>query len=512
MQTPSNPATGADPSPDTGANRPASAASPAHAALAGLWQAAGLPAEALAWADLPGTAAVLPSSFAVATAAQASLGAAALAAATLWQLRSGQAQRVTVDRVNAALDCTGYCALDGVVPNPWDKLSGLYACGADTGEPGWVRIHANFAHHRDGALRLLGLLGPPNGPDTPREAVTQALRGWSALAFEQAAADAGLVVAAARSFAQWDAHPQGIALAGDPVVRITPIAPAAGQPLAAPLPWPEPGTAASPRPLHGLRVLDLTRILAGPVAGRCLAAYGADVLLVNGPHLPNIASIADTSRGKLSTLIDLREPTGQAELQALLAGAQVFLQGYRPGALAARGWTADALAARRPGIVVASLSAYGQHQPPGPWDDRRGFDSLVQTSTGFNLAEAEAAGNRQPQALPMQVLDYAAGHLLAFGIQAALWRQATQGGSWQVQVSLAGVGLWVRSLGRLDNGLAASRPDISPWLEDSACGFGPGGQATLRAVRHAAQLSATPARWVRPAMPPGSHAPVWPSV
>jgi len=522
MSTPSypavNPDTRPDSRPDTRADTPASSPSSAHAALTDLWRAAGLPAEPLAWADLPGEAAVLPSSFAVATAAQASLGAAALAAATLWQLRSGQAQQVTVDRVNAALDFTGYFALDGVVPDPWDKLSGLYACGADTGAPGWVRLHANFAHHRDGALRLLGL---PTGPDTAREAVTQALRGWSDQAFEQAAADAGLVVAAARSFAQWDAHPQGRALAGQPVVRITPIPPAAGQQPAAPLPWPNPGgtatatatattTAASPRPLDGLRVLDLTRILAGPVAGRFLAAYGADVMLVNGPHLPNIVSIADTSRGKLSTLIDLREPAGQADLQALLDSAQVFVQGYRPGALAARGWTAEALAARRPGIVVASLSAYGQHQPPGPWDDRRGFDSLVQTSTGFNLAEAAAAGRGEPKALPMQVLDYAAGHLLAFGIQAALWRQATQGGSWQVQVSLAGVGLWLRSLGRMDNGLAAIRPDITPWLQDSACGFGPGGQATLRAVRHAAQLSATPARWVRPSMPPGSHAPVWP--
>ena len=499
--------------------------SPAHAALADLWRAAGLPAEPLAWADLPGAAAVLPSSFAVATAAQASVGAAALAAATLWQLRGGQAQQVTVDRVNAALDFTGYFSLDGVVPDAWDKLSGLYACGADTGAPGWVRLHANFAHHRDGALRLLGL---PTGPDTPREAVTQALRGWSDQAFEQAAADAGLVVAAARSFAQWDAHPQGRALAGQPVVRITPIPPAAGQPAAAPLAWPKSAaavaattataantataTATSPRPLDGLRVLDLTRILAGPVAGRFLAAYGADVMLVNGPHLPNIASIADTSRGKLSALIDLRGPAGQAQLQALLDGAQVFVQGYRPGALAARGWTAESLAARRPGIVVASLSAYGQHQPPGPWDDRRGFDSLVQTSTGFNLAEAEAAGRSEPKALPMQVLDYAAGHLLAFGIQAALWRQATQGGSWQVQVSLAGVGLWLRSLGRMDKGLAAARPDITPWLQDSTCGFGAGGQGALRAVRHPAQLSATPARWVRPSMPPGSHAPVWPPV
>jgi crotonobetainyl-CoA:carnitine CoA-transferase CaiB-like acyl-CoA transferase len=499
-----DPTLSADCSPDTAASRP----SPAHAALTGLWHVAGLPAEPLAWANLPGTAAVLPSSFAVATAAQASLGAAALAAATLWQLRTGQAQRVTVDRVHAALECSGYFSLDGVVPALWDKLSGLYACGSDTAEPGWVRIHANFGHHRDGALRLLGL---PEDAATTRDAVTQALRGWSAQAFEQAAADAGLVAAAARSFAQWDAHPQGLALAGQPVLRIKAVPPAAGQPPAKPRPWPDPGTT-NPRPLDGLRVLDLTRILAGPVAGRCLAAYGADVMLVNGPQLPNIDNIADTSRGKLSALIDLRAPAGQAELQALLGSAHVFLQAYRPGALATLGWTAEALAAHRPGIVLASLSAYGQHQPAGPWDDLRGFDSLVQTATGFNLAEAEAAGSFQPQALPMQILDYAAGHLLALGIQAALWRQATLGGSWQVEVSLAGVGLWLRSLGRLDDGLAATKPDITPWLEDSACGFGRNGQARLRAVRHAAQLSLTPARWLRPSMPPGSHAPVWPPV
>ena len=507
-----------------GMSTPASPPSPAHAALADLWHAAGLPAEPLAWADLPGAAAVLPSSFAVATAAQASLGAAALAAATLWQLRSGQAQQVTVDRVNAALDFTGYFSLDGVVPDAWDKLSGLYACGADTGAPGWVRLHANFAHHRDGALRLLGL---PTGPDTPREAVSQALRGWSDQAFEQAAADAGLVVAAARSFAQWDAHPQGRALAGQPVVRITPIAPAAGQPAAAPLPWPKSAaaatasttatatptaTAASPRPLDGLRVLDLTRILAGPVAGRFLAAYGADVMLVNGPHLPNIEAIADTSRGKLSALIDLREAAGQAQLDHLLSTSQVMVHGYRPGALARLGLSAEALAQRRPGLVVASISAYGEHQPAGPWDSRRGFDSMVQTTTGFNLAEAEAAGNAQPQALPMQILDYAAGQLLAFGVQAALWRQARQGGSWQVRVSLAGIGLWLRSLGRQADGLAAVRPSFKPWLEESTCGFGPNGQAaTLLAMRHAAEFSATPARWSRPSMPPGSHPPVWPS-
>ena len=475
----------------------------ALAALRPLWQAAGLPETVLSQIQLPGQQPVMPSSFAVATAAQASMGAAAGAAAALWQLRTGQCQSVQVDRAHAALECTGYFSLDGRVPALWDKLSGLYACAGAAGEGGWVRIHANFAHHRDIALQVLGL---PPGDATPRSAVAGALQGWSALDFEQAAANAGGVVAAVRSFAQWQAHPQSQALAAQPVVRIARIDNAAGAP-AAPARW--PAINHTQRPLHGLRVLDLTRILAGPVAGRLLAAYGADVMLVNGPHLPNIESIADTSRGKLSTLIDLRQATGRAQLDALAGQAQVFVQGYRPGALAALDFGAEALARRHPGIVVASLSAYGNQ---GPWADRRGFDSLVQTASGFNLAEAEAAGASKPKALPMPILDYAAGHLLAFGIQAALWRQATQGGSWQVEVTLAGVGHWLRSLGRLADGLAVTQPMIEPYLEESRCGFGTGvgGTGTLRAVRHAAVFSATPAAWLRPSMPPGSHPPVWP--
>lgn len=468
---------------------------PSAPALQAVWRAAGLPEAALACADLGGDAPVLPSSFAVATAAQASLGAAALAAAELWHLRSGgsQRQQVTVDRTHATLDSCAHLLLDGRQLPAWDPISGLYACGPD-GEAGWVRIHANFAHHRDGALRLLGL---PPGEATGRPAVQQALRGWSAEAFEAEAAQAGLVVAAARSFEQWDAHPQGQAVAAQPLVRITRIEPA-GQAAPA-LPWPALGDGA--QPLAGLRVLELTRILAGPVAGRTLAAYGADVMLVNSPSLPNIAAIADTSRGKRSVHVDLMDEPGRARLRQLAAQAHVFLQGYRPGALGAFGLAPEDLARLRPGIVVVSLSAYGAE---GPWGGRRGFDSLVQTATGFNLAEAQAAGAHTPRALPLQILDYAAGYLLAFGTQAALWRQQQQGGSWHVQVSLAGVGHWLRSLGRVPDGLQAQAPAFDPYLITEPSGFG-----ALTVLRHPAQFSHTPAGWRRPSMPPGSHPPVW---
>ncbi len=465
----------------------------ARQALAGLWALADLPTAALAAADLPDASdGVMPSSFAVATAAQASLGAAALAAVEIGRRRGGAVQTVHVDATAAALECCAHFTIDGRQLPQWDKLSGLYACGSGAGEPGHVRIHANFAHHRDGALQLLGL---PTGPDTERDAVAQALRRWRATDFESAAADAGLVVAAVRSFEQWDAHPQGRALAGVPPLTVQ----ALEGPAAAPRRWPAGGSDA--RPLAGLRVLELTRILAGPVAGRTLAAYGADVLLLNSPSLPNIEAIADTSRGKLSAHLDLKTEAGRATLRELLAGADVFLQSYRPGALAALGFGPAELASLAPGLVVVSLSAYGD---AGPWATRRGFDSLVQTATGFNVAEAHALGSGTPKALPMQVLDYGAGYLLAFGAMAGLLRQREQGGSWHARVSLAAVGGWLRRLGRVTP--SAGAPPFEPHLQAWDSGYG-----RLVAPGHAARFSATPAAWPRASMPPGSHPPAWPA-
>jgi hypothetical protein len=461
-------------------------------ALATLWRGARLPETALAWVDLPTRGPVLPSSFDVTTAAQSALAAAALAAAELRAVRGRDRQRVEVDAAHATLESCAYLKIDGRRPEAWEKLSGLYACGGALDAPGWVRIHANFAHHRDGALRLLGL---PAGPDTEREAVTAALRHWRAEDFESAAAEAGLVVAMVRDFATWDAHPQARALADDPLVRIDRIGDAP------PLAWTP--IDAHGRPLSGLRILDLTRILAGPVAGRTLAAYGADVMLVNSPSLPNIEAIADTSRGKLSTHIDLKTGSGRDALHALLQDAHVFLQGYRPGALQALGFAPDDIARVRPGIVFVSLSAYGSR---GPWAGKRGFDSLVQTATGFNCAEAEAAGSAEPKAMPLQILDYAAGYLLAFGAQAALHHQQREGGSWHVQVSLAGVGRWLRSLGRVADGFAVKPPSFEPYLMETDSGFG-----RLTVLRHAARFAQTPAHWDRPSMPPGSHPPRWPT-
>lgn len=464
---------------------------PAAFAAAALWQAAGLPPAALARLHLPGREPVLASSFAVASALQASLGVAALAAAEWGRRCGGPAQQVTVAADDVVCEATGAFTLDGAAPELWDKLSGLYRCGE-----GWVRLHANFTHHRDGALRLLGL---PEGEGTERVQVEQALQGWAALRFEQAAAEAGLVVAALRSRAEWLAHPQAAAVAALPPVRLQRVG--AGTAAVARSITPS-SLPAGARPLQGLRVLDLTRILAGPVAGRTLAAYGADVMLVNSPGLPNIAAIADTSRGKLSVHVDLKTTAGRDTLRALVREADVFLQGYRPGALAALGLGADELLALNPRLVVASLSAYGD---TGPWAGRRGFDSLVQTAIGLNHEEALAFGQAAARALPLQALDYGAGFLLAFGIVAARLRQAGEGGGCLVQVSLARTGQWLAELGRCSGFEQRPRPQPEAVFEASDSGFG-----RLAAVRHAARFSHTAPAWPRPSMPPGSHAPVWP--
>jgi crotonobetainyl-CoA:carnitine CoA-transferase CaiB-like acyl-CoA transferase len=457
------------------------------AAVAALWAEAGMPAAALEELTLTGADPVLPSSFAIGTAAQASIALSALAATAVWSQRSGRRQGVAVDMRHAAAEFRSERAmrLDGAAPaNPWDRIAGAYQCGDER----WVRLHTNFPHHRDGVLKLLGCA-------YDRDAVAAALRGWTAFAFEQAAADAGMVVAALRSFAEWDAHAQGHAVAAQPVVAITRI----GDAPPAPLP------AKPDRPLSGLRVLELTRVIAGPVCGRTLAAHGADVLLVTSPSLPSIPTlVVDTGRGKRSASLDLHTPDGVAAMRALVRGADVMLQGYRPGGLAGLGFAPEDAARLRPGIVYVSLSAYGT---TGPWAGRRGFDSLVQTASGFNAAEAEAAGADGPKPLPAQALDHASGYLLAFGALAALHKRAREGGSWHVQVSLARTGQWLRALGRVPDGLACPDPkqaDIAGFLEETASQFG-----RLTAVRHATRLSETPAHWDRPPVALGTDPPEW---
>ena len=238
-------------------------------------------------------------------------------------------------------------------------------------------------------LRLLGNVAHD------RAAVAAALSTWRAADFEAAAAEAGLVVTMTRSLAEWDASPQGLAASRLLPVLIEKIGDAPRMPL--------PPAAA--RPLSGLRVLDLTRVIAGPVAGRTLAAHGADVLHISAAHLPSFDELVmDTGRGKRTAALDLRAPADCARLRDLAASADIFLQGYRPGAIAGHGFAPESLAALNPGIICVSLSAYGHL---GPWAGRRGFDSLVQNANGMNDAEALAAREAKPRPLPCQALDHA---------------------------------------------------------------------------------------------------------
>ncbi|MFO1109238.1 MAG: CoA transferase [Bradyrhizobium sp.] len=457
--------------------------------LTDVWTgAAGDPA-ALDAVTLSGEEPQLPSSFRVAAAAQVSIAASGLAAAEIWQQRSGETQTVSVDMRHAAIECRSerYLRVAGKPPPPaWDAIAGVYR----TGDGRFVRLHTNFPHHRAAVCEVLGCKAERND-------VQAALMKWQAEAFETAAYASGGVVAMMRPFDEWSATPHAKALAQLPLISFEKI----GE--AAPKPWPKGG-----RPLAGIRVLDLSRVIAGPVAGRTLAAHGADVMLISSPDLPAIPWLSiDNGRGKLSSFVELKREAGRATMCELLATADIFSQGYRPRALAALGLAPEDAAEINPGIVYVTLSAYGH---AGPWAERRGFDSLVQTATGFNHAEGQAAGIDGPKELPAQMLDHATGYLMAFGAMMAKARQAREGGSWHVQVSLAQTGRWLWNLGRLGDGLqTADYPEdvVSPFLEELASGYG-----ALRSVRPSAVLSRTPAFWARPSMPLGSHPPQWPTL
>jgi crotonobetainyl-CoA:carnitine CoA-transferase CaiB-like acyl-CoA transferase len=456
--------------------------------LSDLWRLAGGAPTALDAVTLTGEEPQLPSSFRVGAAAQAAIAVSGLAAAEIWKERSGEAQDVAVDMVHAVVECRSerYLRVDGKPPPPaWDPTAGIYR----TRDQRFVRLHTNFPHHRAAVCKVLT-------SEPEREKIQAALMQWDGEAFETAAYAAGGVVALMRAHDEWSASPHAKALADLPAFTIEKI----GEAL--PRPWPK-----GDRPLAGLRVLDLSRVIAGPVAGRTLAVHGADVMLISGPGLPAIPWLTiDTGRGKLSASIELKSEQGRDTLRRLLAEADIFSQGYRPRAIASLGFSPQEAAHISPGIVYVSLSAYGH---AGPWAERRGFDSLVQTTTGFNHAEGQAAGIDGPKELPAQMLDHATGYLMAFGAMMAKARQAREGGSWHVQVSLAQTGRWLWNLGRLEGGL--NTPDLTgeaihpAFMETVSSGFG-----RLTSVRHSAVLSTTPARWSRPAMPLGSHPPQWP--
>ncbi|MEW1873656.1 CoA transferase [Streptomyces caelestis] len=411
-------------------------------ALASVWPALGGDPALLARVSTVERPGVLPSRLPVRESARACVGACALAAAELGARRTGggvPAVRVDDGAVATAFVSERHLLVGGRAPETFAPLSRFWRT-AD----GWVRTHANYPHHR---ARLLAALGVPKDPG----AVAAALAERSAREVEEAVYAAGGLAVALRSPEEWAAHEQGVEVAGRPLVERERLDSAPARVLA-------PVGRDPLLPAAGLRVLDLTRVIAGPVATRTLALLGADVLRVDAPGLPEIADQhADTGFGKRSALLDLS--VGREVFEELLAAADVVVTGYRPGALDRFGLAPRALAERRPGVVVAQLSAWGTY---GPWGDRRGFDSLVQVATGIAAVEGSSAG--RPGVLPAQALDHGTGYLLAAGVLRAIGEQMEGGGSRVVRVALARTAGWLLE-GRGDVGVSGDVP-VGQWLAE----------------------------------------------
>src|SRR5580704_791689 len=402
-----------------------------HAALRTILPVAGLdPERARAVEFTGGSDPILPTSFKIGETSAACLAAIGLAVSDLWELRSGRKQEAAVDarRAVASLRSGHYLKMEKAeVSHERNPVMGMYP--AKDGR--WSYIHANFPNHRAAALKVLGV------PED-KEAVRQAVAKWDALELEEtiiAAKGAGGMV---RSMAEWAKHPQAAALATLPLLEIVKIGDAPVEKLPA-----------GDRPLSGVRVLDLTRVLAGPSSARTLAEHGADVLKITAPHIAaRDDQEYDTGHGKLSARLDLRQPQDLARLKELVREGDVFSQGYRPGTLAARGLAPEQLAALRPGLVYVSLCAFSH---AGPWASRRGFDTVVQTVSGITSRQAELVTGKTPgpQFYPVSAIDYCTGYLMAFGAMVALARRTREGGSWLVRISLAQVGKWIVGRGEV---------------------------------------------------------------
>jgi len=454
--------------------------------LAGLGRPTDAPRHALA---VLGTDPVLPTRFRIGEAAAAVLAAQAVAAADLWCRRGGAAQAIEVDVRAAAASLVSFAwsQIDGVsLRRGAPATVALYR----SGDGGWVHLHGGFPHLHAGTLALLECRDDAG-------AIARAVAGWDAQELEDALAARGLCGARLRSAAEWTAHPQGQALARAPLIELRRIGDAPPTPLRGASAG-EPGA----RPASGVRVLDLTRVLAGPTCARTLAEHGAEVLHVRSPRLPFIEPfVIDTNPGKRSCHLDLTRPDESARLRMLCGEADVFAQGYRAGALARHGFDAPHLAAIRPGIIAVDLDCYGH---AGPWAARPGWEQLAQTVTGV---AHEHGGTAAAAVIPAAAADYITGHLAALGVLRALARRADEGGSWHVRVSLARSAMWLQSLPRTPADAVASgvsRAFLAPWSIEMDTAWG-----RLRRLGPIARMSATPPGWALPPAPLGSDPAAW---
>jgi crotonobetainyl-CoA:carnitine CoA-transferase CaiB-like acyl-CoA transferase len=343
--------------------------------------------------------------FRIGETSAAALAAIGLAVSDLWELRTGRSQEVAVNtrQATASLRSGKYMQMDCMpVSTERNPVAGVYP--ARNGR--WSYLHCNFPNHRAAALSVLGV---PEDRQAVREAVAQ----WDALELEEAIISAKGAGGMVRTMEEWAQHPQAAAIASLPLMEIVKI----GDSLPEKLPDGD-------RPLSDVRVLDLTRVLAGPTCGRTLAEHGAEVMKITGAHLPNLGyQEYDTGHGKLSAHLDLREQKDMETLLELVREADVFSQGYRPGTLGQRGLSPKALAKLRPGIIYVSLSAFSH---VGPWASRRGFDTVVQTVSGITSRQGELFPGDEPgpQFYPVSAIDYLTGYLMAFGAMVALARRA----------------------------------------------------------------------------------------
>ncbi|MGH1572882.1 CoA transferase [Methylobacterium sp. P31] len=441
-----------------------------------IWAALDGPPAALDGLHFTGTGA-LPSAFAVTDLAAGSVAAAALALAGI----AGSDGPLTVDRRLAAFWFAASLRPEGWrVPAPWDPVAGDYRA-----RDGWIRLHTNAPHHRAAAERVLGAQADRGG-------LARAVAGWDTSELEAAILAQGGCAAEMRGLAAWAAHPQGRAVAGEPLVAIGP-ADTRSPPRWAPRPE---------RPLAGLRVLDLTRVLAGPVATRFLAGFGADVLRIDPPGWNEAALEPEVTLGKTCARLDLRRETDQATFEGLLARADVLVHGYRPGALDGLGYGAAARRALAPGLIEVCLDAYGW---TGPWAGRRGFDSLVQMSCGIAQAGQEWRKVDTPVPLPLQALDHATGYMMAAAVLRLLARRLSDGSGGEARLSLARTAALLTEAGP-----AAPVPPFAPETdadraaEIEATSWGP----ALR-LRSPAVVPGAPVRWARAARRLGDDAPAW---
>ena len=457
-----------------------------HESLVKLVRLAGLPAAAADSVEITGADPVFPTRYRLVTPGAAVMAAAGLAAAELWRLKSGRTQRVSVDAraAAAALRSPRYLRINGErPPEDPEKITGFYALR----DGRWMYLHCNFPNLRDCNLAVVGA-------PLDKAAVEKAVAGWDGLELERALFEGGGCGSFVRSEEEWRALAQMQAVERLPLLEIIRIGDAPPRPLPA-----------GERPLSGVRVLDLTRVLAGPACARTLAEHGADVLRVTRKDLPDMgATDFDTGIGKLNTHIDLREPREMETMLSLVRECDVFSQSYRPGSLARRGLSPQALAELRPGIVYVTLSAWGHE---GPWRDRRGYDTVVQSANGM----AHQGDGARPEFVPASAQDYIAGYLLAFGAMVALGRRAREGGSWCVRTCLASAGQWIRQHGLLEPSQYSNLAPELPAEELKA--LLTGHDSPIGRLTHLApvvQMSETPARWTRPAVPRGYNLPAWP--